>query len=128
MKLQEALTSLATSPVSKDREAITRIERITGEDINTIIGRLENESVLVNVLEGQLSADTKQQNMMLIASCGLMCGGLCCLLMILIRPNFAILSAPVGLVTGAAAESVSLLRNENARKRNSYQIQNRRGV
>ncbi|MFN6474373.1 MAG: hypothetical protein RMY36_032470 [Nostoc sp. SerVER01] len=112
-KLEEVLASLATSPVSKDREAIARIEKLTGEDISTIIRRLENESVLANVLQDRLSEDIRRRTKMLILSAGLMSAGISCMLTIWFRANspyLPIAITPLAFITGVSAQTINLLR------------------
>ncbi|AUB36017.1 hypothetical protein COO91_01916 [Nostoc flagelliforme CCNUN1] len=112
MKLSNALTILATSPVSKDREAIARLEKTAQRSIQEIMGELENQSTLAefglhNLLEEKRKATTK-----MIVSAGLFCSGLSCLITIWLRPGLAFAITPIGFITGAAASSL-VLANES---------------
>ena len=49
--LKEALLRLSVSPVKADREAITRIERETGKDIQKIIAELDSIDITLKVLD-----------------------------------------------------------------------------
>ncbi|MEH1973980.1 MAG: hypothetical protein V7L02_12430 [Nostoc sp.] len=113
--LTEALAILATSPVAKDREAITRLEKVLGEDINTTVQRLANQSVLVESIEFNSIEQSRQIARRLIVSAGLTVSGLSCLAAILFRPNLAIAVTPIAFVTGAAAQSVSLVNEKRSK-------------
>ena len=108
IELHNALTIFATSSVAKDRDAITRIEKVAQEDIHSIVQRLENQSVLVESVGFGSIEQSRQLAKTLIISAGLMCGGLSCLITIWFKPSVAIAVAPIGFITGAAAQSIAL--------------------
>ena len=116
VELSDALTILATSSVAKDREAITRLEKVTKEDILVTIGRLENSEAMVENAQADLIEQSQRLARVALLSTGLMCGGLCCLVTIWLRPSLAIAVAPVGFVVGAAAQSMVLVNNERRLK------------
>jgi preprotein translocase subunit SecF len=115
--LADALTILATSPVAKDREAIARLEKVAQEDIQSIMQRLENQSVLVESIELNSVEQSRQLAKTLIVSAGLMCGGLSCLVTIWFRPSLALAVVPVGFVVGASAQSIALVNEARHRIR-----------
>jgi hypothetical protein len=117
--LSNALTILATSPVAKDREAIARLEKVVGEDIQTIVQRLANQSVLVESFEFNSVERSRHLAKRLIISAGLMCGGLSCLVTIWFRPSLAITVVPIGFVVGAAAQSMVLVNEARRGTKNS---------
>jgi hypothetical protein len=113
MELQKALRTLATSSVIADRTAIARIEKATGENISTILEELENQDFVVLSWESESPDQHKKRVKSLIISTGLMCAGLSCLLTVWFRPNspyLPIAVTPIAFVTGAAAQSMNLLR------------------
>lgn len=116
IELSNVLTILATSPVAKDREVITRLEKVAGEDIQTIVQRLANQSVLVESVEFNSVEQSRQLARRLIVCCGLMCSGISCLVTIWLRPSLAIAVVPIGFVVGASAQSIVLV-NEVRRKK-----------
>ncbi|MHC5916179.1 MAG: hypothetical protein ACYTXE_35445 [Nostoc sp.] len=118
IELSEALTILATSPVAKDREAISRLEKVAEEDIKTIVQRLANQSLLVESVQFDSIEQSRKLVKGLIVATGLMCGGILCLITIWFKPSAAIAVAPIGFITGAA-QSIALA-NE-ARKSNKIE-------
>ncbi|MHC5897188.1 hypothetical protein [Nostoc sp.] len=119
IELSEALTTLATSPVAKDREAIARLEKAAQVDINRILGELENQSMLAEIGLFDSLHERRRLTRKMILSAGLMCSGLSCLITIWLRPGYAIAITPIGFITGAAASSL-MLANEakNSSKNN----------
>lgn len=116
VELSDALTILATSSVAKDREAITRLEKVTKEDILATVQRLENNKAMVENAQVDLVEQSRRLARAALLSAGLMCGGICCLITILFRPSAAITVAPVGFVVGAAAQSMVLVNSERRLK------------
>ncbi|MBD2180234.1 hypothetical protein H6S82_30120 [Planktothrix sp. FACHB-1355] len=51
--LKESLLRLSVSPIKADREAIARIERETGKQIQTIIAELDSAEITLKALEEQ---------------------------------------------------------------------------
>lgn len=49
--LKESLLRLSVSPVKADREAIARLERETGKDIQKIIAELDSTDITLKALE-----------------------------------------------------------------------------
>ncbi|WP_157816393.1 hypothetical protein [Nostoc flagelliforme] len=119
IELSEALTILATSPVAKDREAISRLEKVAEEDIKTIVQRLSNQSLLVESVQFDSIEQSRKLVRGLIVATGLMCGGISCLITIWFKPSVALAVTPIGFITGAAAQSIALA-NE-ARKSNKIE-------
>lgn len=58
--LKDALLRLSVSPVKVDREAIARIERETGKDIQAIIQELDSVEITLKVLDEKPAQQANQ--------------------------------------------------------------------
>lgn len=109
-QLSEALTILATSSVAKDREAIARLEKATQASLESILSELDNQTTLAEIGLHNSLHERRELTKRMILSAGLMCAGLSCLITIWLRPGLALAVTPVGFITGAAAQSLSLAK------------------
>lgn len=73
--LKEALLRLSVSPVKADREAITRLERETGKDIQAIIEDLDSVDITLQAIEDKsLFSYSKTRLLVWGLSCGSLIG------------------------------------------------------
>ena len=61
--LKEALLRLSVSPVKADREAIARLERETGKDIQKIIHDLDSIDITLQAIEQKLQLSSRKTNL-----------------------------------------------------------------
>lgn len=108
IELFHALTILATSPIAKDREAIARLEKASQTDLQTILKTLDNQCTLAELVLFDSLGERRKLAKKRVISAGLMCAGLSCLATLWFRPSLAVAVTPVGFITGAAAQSLSL--------------------
>lgn len=113
MDLENALRILATSPVAKDREAIARLEKVSHQDISSILNSLEDLSLLAIKIQDTESIEiVRNRKKGSIISAGLVFSGLSCLIVTCFKPDIAIAVVPVAFITGAAAQNLILINQE----------------
>lgn len=104
MDLATILIKMAVSPVKADRDAITRIEREAGQDIQAITRELENLAI-VKQAEPQQQLSKKEYLLMVAHGCFFGCA--VGVLVLLIRPQYAWVGFTFGFLGGIGYERIS---------------------
>ncbi|MEH1777178.1 MAG: hypothetical protein V7L24_30460 [Nostoc sp.] len=106
---------MATSPIAKDREVVERIEKQSGQQIYDILRELDDQDLSLQVYQENSMIQPKGTDKQLIVSFGLLCAGISCMGSLYFKPEMAIAVTPIAFVTGAAAQSVSLVNEKRSK-------------
>jgi hypothetical protein len=97
--LSESLLRLSVSPVKADREAITRLERETGKDIQAIIQDLDSSEITLQAIYDQQPKPVIKKISSLFNS-GIFVAGVVGIVTVFTTPSHILMALSLGFVTG----------------------------
>lgn len=103
--LSESLLRLSVSPVKADREAITRLERETGRDIQAIIQDLDSNEIALQAIYDQQQKPVIKKFINLFNS-GLFIAGVIGIVTVFTTPSHILIALSLGFVTGVTGAAL----------------------
>lgn len=107
--LSESLLRLSVSPVKADREAIARLERETGKDIQAIIQDLDSNEIALQAIYDKQQKPVINKFVNLFNS-GLFIAGVVGIVTVLTTPSHILMALSLGFITGLTGAA---LRHQN---------------
>ncbi|HEY9694494.1 MAG TPA: hypothetical protein V6D15_20010 [Oculatellaceae cyanobacterium] len=107
--LSESLLRLSVSPVKADREAITRLEREAGKDIQAIIQDLDSNEIALQAIYDQQQKPVIKKFVSLFNS-GIFIAGVIGIVTVFTKPSHILVALILGFVTGVTGAA---LRHQN---------------
>ncbi|MGB3205257.1 MAG: hypothetical protein WBB28_09730 [Crinalium sp.] len=103
--LSESLLRLSVSPVKADREAIARLERETGKDIQAIIQDLDSNEIALQAIYDQQPTPVIKKFISLFNS-GLFIAGVIGIVSVFTTPSHILIALILGFVTGVTGAAL----------------------
>ena len=103
--LSESLLRLSVSPVKADREAITRLEKETGRDIQAIIQDLDSNEIALQAIYDQREKPVIKKFISLLNS-GIFVAGLVGIVSVFTTPSHILIALILGFVTGVTGAAL----------------------
>lgn len=103
--LSESLLRLSVSPVKADREAIARLERETGKDIQVLIQELDSNEIALQAIYSQQPKPLFKLFMRILNS-GAFVAGVVGLVTLFTTPSHLLIAVLLGFVTGVTGAAL----------------------
>ena len=103
--LSESLLRLSVSPVKADREAIARLERETGRDIQAIIQDLDSNEIALQAIYDQQQKPVIKKFVNLFNS-GIFVAGVIGIVTVFTTPSHILMALILGFATGVAGAAL----------------------
>jgi hypothetical protein len=103
--LSESLLRLSVSPVKADREAIARLERETGKDIQAIIQDLDSNEIALQAIYDQQPKPVLKKFLNLFNS-GVFVAGVIGIVTLFTTPSHILMALSLGFVTGVTGAAL----------------------
>ena len=103
--LSESLLRLSVSPVKADREAIARLERETGKDIQAIIQELDSNEIALQAIYDQQPKPVIKKFINLLNS-GVFVAGVIGIVTLFTTPSHILMALSLGFVTGVTGAAL----------------------
>ncbi len=103
--LAESLLRLSVSPVKADREAITRLERETGKDIQAIIQDLDSNEIALQAIYDQQQKPVIKKFVNLFNS-GIFVAGIIGIVTVFTTPSHILMALILGFSTGVTGAAL----------------------
>ena len=100
--LREGLLCLSTSPVKKEQEAISRLERVVGRSISQIVEELDNAQILIDSIPSSSEDSGLRKKITRAMLTGIFTGTIAGLVTLILQPGQIYIALLLGMGMGGS--------------------------